>query len=365
MKHYDVVVVGLGAIGSAAIYRLSRSGLSVIGIDKYSPPHTLGSSFGESRVTRRALAEDENLMPLIERADILWKELEVLSGEKLYDHCGLLIAGFKEHTFIKESIRIAKKFGVSHELLDEIEVEKKFPAVQAIGKGQVYYYEPNSGYLKPEACIMAELTAAKNNGAELRLYSQVVSINETSNGVKITLGDNNVIHADKIIVASGPWIKQMLHEYLGPVLKTLLQTLYWFDIDKDHYEDLRPGKLPVYLCGDDTTATTRSFYGFPALNGPDGGVKFAVHETEFEVRPDKKNLAKPTTTGEEVFEYVSRYIKYVRPEVLRSANCLYTMTPDENFILDYVPGSSRVVIASACSGHGFKHSSATGEIAVQ
>jgi sarcosine oxidase len=204
----------------------------------------------------------------------------------------------------------------------------------------------------------------KNNGAELLLNTEVGFINEIASRIQITATDGNIVHADRVIVASGPWIKQMLPEYLNPVLKILLQTLYWFDIDRAHYDELKPGIFPVYLCGDDTTASTRSFYGFPA-NGPDGGMKFAVHETVAEVAPDEKNSAKPITSGDDLFAYITRYIKYVKPTVLRSANCLYTMTSDENFIVDFLPNSKRIVVASACSGHGFKHSAATGEIAAQ
>jgi sarcosine oxidase len=197
------------------------------------------------------------------------------------------------------------------------------------------------------------------------LNTSVGDIQEEAGVVNLRLDNDEVVVAVKVIVATGPWIKQMLTPVLGNIMKTYLQTQYWFDIDSTQYNDLLPGKMPVFLCGDDITPTTRSFYNFPAIAGPTGGMKFAVHESDLEVKPGDKNDTQPVTSGQEVYNFASNYIKHIKPKVLKSLNCLYTMTPDENFILDFLPGSSRVVIASACSGHGFKYSSATGEAAAR
>lgn len=365
MQKFDVAVIGLGAVGSAALYQLSKTGLSVLGIDKHAPPHSFGSSGGESRVTRQVMAEGDFYMPMVARANEIWKELENLSGVELYNHCGMLLAGYEQHTFVQKTLSLARESSVEHRLLTGEEAGQLFPAINALDSGHTYYYEPTSGFLRPEKCIEVQLKAAKDNGASTLLDVVAENIQETSGGVRLRLGNGEVIEAAKVIVASGPWIKEMLADVLATKLKTYLQTMYWFDIDPAYYDVLKPGKMPVFLCGDDKTATTRSFYNFPALDGLKGGMKFAVHESEFEIEPDIKDTARPATSGEEVYAFASKYIKHIRPTVIKSLNCLYTMTPDENFILDFLPGSTRMVIASACSGHGFKYSAATGEVAAQ
>jgi sarcosine oxidase len=365
LKQYDVAVIGLGAMGSAALYQLSKQDLNIVGVDKYAPPHTLGSSHGESRVTRQAIAENLSYTPMVLRANEIWAELEELSGEKLYDHCGMLIAAHKEQRFLQNTLKAAEDFSIEHRVFDGVEVEHLFPALNVAEKDHSFYYEPTSGYLRPEKCVQVQLELAQTNGAETILNTEVMDIQETSDGVEIKLDNGEILKAAKVIVASGPWIKEMLPDTLRPLLKTLLQTQYWFDIDPEYYEELQPGKMPVFLCGDEKAETTRSFYGFPMMNGPKGGMKFAVHETDKEVSPKDKDTAESVTSAEEIYEFISRYIRGLKPTALHQVNCLYTVTPDENFILDFMPDSQRIVFVSACSGHGFKHSAAIGEILAQ
>lgn len=364
-QSYDVAVVGLGAMGSATLYQLSKLGLNVIGIDQYAPPHTLGSSFGESRVTRQAIGEGAIYTPLVRRANEIWEELERLSGEELFNHCGMLLAGHEEHRFMQNTLQAAQEYAIKHELLTAEEVEHRFPAIKVSGKDHVFYYEPDSGYLKPEKCVEVQLKLAQQNGAEAMLNTTVKAINETPNGVELNLQNGEIVTASKVIVASGPWIKEMLPDSLGSILKTYLQTQYWFKVDHEYAEELQPGKMPVFLCGDEKKETTRSFYNFPLVNGVESGMKFAVHESDLEIDPDDKDKAKPVTSAEEIYRFISPYIRHIKPETVRSANCLYTMTPDENFIIDFKPDSQRIVLASACSGHGFKHSAAIGETLAQ
>ena len=364
-KSYDIAVIGLGAMGSAALYQLSKSGLNVIGIDKYTPPHTFGSSFGESRVTRQAIGEGLAYTPLVMRANEIWTELEQRSGEKLLERCGMLLAAHKEQRFLQNTLKAAEEFSVKHELLTGEEVERRFPAIKAADKDHTFYYEPESGYLRPEKCIKVQLKLAQENGAKILLNTTVTKISETSDGVEIALQNGETILADKVIVASGPWMKAMLPDDLGDILKTYLQTQYWFEVDADHANELQVPNMPIFMCGDEKKETTRSFYNFPLVNGAEGGMKFAVHESDLEVKPEDKDGAKPVTSAEEVYDFLSNYIRFVKPEALKAANCLYTVTPDENFIIDSKPGSERIVLVSACSGHGFKHSAAIGEVLAQ
>lgn len=366
-NQFDTVVLGLGAMGSAALYQLSKTGQKVLGIDMYSPPHQFGSSFGESRVTRQAIGEGIFYTPIVLRANEIWKELEHLSGEKLFNRCGVVIMGYEENVWFQNTIKAAKEYSIKHKVLQRQEVEKLFPSIQAASDKEdfIYYYEPTSGYLIPEKCIDVQLKIAKSNNAEILINSKVKKIEEQATGIQITLENNEIISAKKAIVSMGSWMKNMFPELLNPFLKTYLQTLYWFDFDKDHYDDFLPGKMPVFLCGDQQGKTTRSFYGFPAITGREGGLKFALGESDVEISPENKDSVKPLVSIDEMYEIISRYVKHIKPEVLHTFNCLYTSTPDEDFIIDFAPNSNRVIIASPCSGHGFKHSAAIGEILSQ
>lgn len=362
-KNYDVAVIGLGAMGAAALYSLSKQNLKVIGIDKYAPPHSYGSSYGESRVTRQAIGEGTFYTPMVLRANEIWAELEKISGKELYGHHGMLIAAHPEQRFLQNTLKAADEYHIEHEVFDGREAERRFPTLQVADKDHIFYYEPTSGYLRPETCIEVQLKLAKDNGAELLINTEVLGVTETEDGVEVKLANGEHIGAQKVIVASGAWIKEMLPDSLGGVLKTLLQTLHWFDIDPGYYEQLTPEKFPVFLCGGEKSAVTRSFYGFPMLGGPSHGIKFAVHETDKEVQPGDKDTATPVTSAEDIYAFISRYVRGLKPHALRSVNCLYTETPDKNFIIDFKPGSQRIVMVSACSGHGFKHSAAVGEMA--
>lgn len=362
MKVFDIAIIGLGAMGSATLYQLSKLGLNVVGIDQYKPPHTHGSSHGESRVTRQAIGEGVIYTPLVLRANEIWQELEKLSRETLYEHCGMLLAAYEDQPFLQNTIKAAKDFSIQHEILSDKEVEQRFPAIKATNKEHVFYFEPTAGYLKPEKCIEVQLKLARDNGAKTLLNTTVKAFSETDQGVKITLDNSGTIIANRVIVTTGPWIQEMLPTHLRSLFTTYLQTQYWFEIDSTHYGALQPGTMPLFLCADEHTVNTRSFYGFPALNGAEGGMKFAVHETTVIAKPEEKDTLQPVTSSETIYSLISKYIRYVKPETLRTVNCLYTMTPDENFILDFLPGSDHIVIASACSGHGFKHSAAVGEM---
>jgi sarcosine oxidase len=366
MKTYDVAVVGLGAVGSAALYQLSKTGLNVVGIDRYAPPHSNGSSFGESRVTRQAIGEGSAYGPLLRRANEIWQELEKLSGEELFNHCGMLITGYEEQIFFKETVEQAKASGITHRLMSGAETERLFPALKVAHTDHAFYYEPTSGFLIPETCVEVQLNAARDNGATIYTNSKVTVIQSSDAGVTVRMENGEVIVARKIIVSSGPWVKELLPDVLSPLLKTYLYTLQWYETERSHYDDLVPGKLPVMLFGVDKAPRTRAFSGFPAISGASGGIKFALDDSDLQVAADQKdgtNLVQPGL--DKLAEYVQRYLRYVGPDVVRSFNCLYTSTADSDFLIGFVPGSERIIVGSACSGHGFKHSAATGEVLAQ
>lgn len=364
MQSYDVAVVGLGAVGSATVYQLSKTGLSVVGIDKYSPPHAKGSSHGESRITRQALGEGAYYSPLALRANEIWKELEHKSGQELYNPCGLLMISNPGNDFFETTKQAAKDYGVGHEFLDNTAVTKRFPAIR-MKSDEAAYFEPGGGFLRPEKCIEVQLQLAKDNGVELRPDTEVTSIREARDGAITEFSDGTRIKASKVILAQGPWVSEFLPLDLKPLFKTLYQTLYWFDIDQAEYEKLRPGKMPAIICDTQRLEGPEyyNFYGFPAIGNKTDGIKFAIHDIPPEADPDEKDLLEPVEGAADLlYKNVSKYVSGLKSGVLRSMNCIYTVTPDEDFVIDFAPGSEKIVVASPCSGHGFKHSAATGEI---
>jgi sarcosine oxidase len=300
MQKYDVAVIGLGAVGSAALYQLSKLNLRVIGIDRFAPPHSHGSSHGESRINRQAIGEGKYYTPLSLRTNQIWKELEDISGKELHNACGLLMISEQDNEFLKTTVDAAKDFSIKHELLDSAETQDRFPAI-TMAKDEVAYFEPGGGFIRPENCIDAQIKTARDNGAEVLINTKVAGIKEGST-VIITLEDGEKIIADKVILASGSWIKDFLPEELARLFKIHFQTLYWFDIEKDYLDDLRPQKLPAVMCKTNRIAGPEhySFYGFPALSDLIGGVKFAIHDIPPEIDPEQKDATLPVAGAAEL-----------------------------------------------------------------
>lgn len=366
--HYDIAVIGLGAMGSAALYQLSKLGLNVIGIDQYNPPHSLGSSHGETRVTRQAIGEGTFYTPIVLRANEIWRELEHKTGEQLYTACGTLITTKADHPFYKTTVEAAKQFNIRHELMSGSEASHRFPALTLPDDAAVYF-EPAGGYLRPEKCIEVQLKFAKDNRATIRANTQIKQVEQKADSVTIMTNDDEVITARKVIITAGPWVQDFVPEDIQKLFTLYLQTLYWFDIEPSGYELLRPESFPAFLCALpslETPGTNTDLYGFPAVSGPRGGIKFARHEKVISTRPEDRDKYKIESDKAELFyRELSTYVKGIKPHTIQTMNCLYTVTPDENFIIDWLPDNDNILLASSCSGHGFKHSAAVGEMLAQ
>ncbi|MGD9590107.1 MAG: N-methyl-L-tryptophan oxidase [Pyrinomonadaceae bacterium] len=359
----DVIVVGLGAMGSAACFQLAKRGASVIGIDRYSPPHTFGSTHGETRITRQAIGEGEHFVPFALRSYEIWREIEAETGEDLLTVTGgLIIAGVSGHSlhgsedFLQTTIDAAVKYGITHRTLDAGEIAAEFPQFTVDG-GERAYYEDAAGFLRPEACVAAQLGLAEKLGATLRRNERVVRIKENGNGVKVVT-DRGSYTAGRAIVSAGPWVNELFPDASLGLFKVYRQVLHWFDV-ADAYESFALGRSPIFVwaCG---RGEDDFFYGFPAIGGPSGGIKIA---TEVFDEPTVADDADREVSAEEPAELFNRYVsgrlKGVGEKCLKSAVCLYTMTPNSNFVIDRI--SEKVIVASPCSGHGFKHSAAIGE----
>ncbi len=349
-------------MGSAALYQLAKRGIDVLGIDQYSPPHAFGSTHGETRITREAIGEGAQFVPLAMRSHALWREIERETGVELLHQCGGLImarAGGDSHMhaqrdFVGNTIRLAAQFGIAHEVLDAHEITARYPQFNLRGD-ETGYFEPGAGYLLPEACVRAQLHLARVYGAKVQLGERVRSI--------VIEGERAIIETDRAryapavaIICAGPWLPGLLREKIRRNLVVRRQTLHWFAADNPR--DFAVERFPIFIwhwgSNEDDV-----FYGFPDLGG---GVKIASEQMIASTTPD--TVARNVDAAESVAIYsthIAGRLRGVTDRVLNTATCLYTNTSDANFMIDRLPDGPGVIVVSACSGHGFKHSAAIGE----
>ena len=366
-KVADVLVVGLGAVGSAALYQSAKLGARVIGIDRFNPPHDQGSSHGDTRITREAIGEGREFVPLVQRSNRIWEELEAATGLSLLTRNGGLVLASpsmpgNHHgstSFIQDTIAVATEFGIAHEVLSADELRHRYPQFCLRGD-EIGYFEPGAGFLRPEACIETQLTLARHLGAQVHTSETVVDCKPLQDStVEVATGANTYC-ATKVIVTAGPWIQKLLGDSYARYFKIYRQVMYWFAL-ASHAEQYTPECFPVFIW----IAGNRPrdmMYGFPAVDGPLGGVKIAVEQYNATVDPDAVPRAVSDKEISAMYtEYVAPHFPDVSGKCVRSATCLYTVTPDAKFIVDRFRNYENIVFASACSGHGFKHSAALGE----
>jgi sarcosine oxidase len=350
---FDVIVVGLGANGSSALYHLSKTNKKMMGIDRYSPPHDFGSSHGESRIIRQAYHENPMYVPFVKEAYNVWNETERESGKKLLLKTGGMMLGKEEATVIKGSILSAETFDIAYEYLNYNDLKSRFPAFNPTEE-TVGVLEKEAGILYPEVCIEAFLSLAAKNGAEINLDEKVLSIEPKIDYIEVTTSAG-IYHTTKLIVSAGAWLGELMPELQLP-LTVERQVLFWFkNPDARVQKYFSPQKLPVYIW---EYLSGEMFYGFPDLGN---GIKIAHHHAGERIRPDELTQ---DVTDEEIRSMQKLTVNYLNIDAVfnRSAVCMYTNTPDENFIIDYHPQHQNIIIASPCSGHGFKFSSLTGKI---
>jgi sarcosine oxidase len=357
----DVIVVGLGAMGSAALYQLARRGVRTIGIDRFEPPHDRGSSHGESRITRQAIGEGAEYVPFALRSHEIWRELEAETGQSLLAPVGGLILGRRTDPgihgradFIGNTIAAAEQFGIEHEVLSASEAMKRFPQFKLTGD-ETCYHEPGAGFLRPEACITAQLDRARALGAGVRTGQVVKRLNADANGATVVT-DSATYAAGHVIVTAGAWVARLLGGAFASVLRVYPQTLYWFA--PDDVATFAPGRFPIFIWRHGE-AEDDHFYGFPVVGD---GVKLATEQFTATISPDAARPTPSAAAARHMYEaQVRGRLGGLTDRCLRAVTCLYTVTPDFGFAIDRHPEWERVIVASPCSGHGFKHSAAVGE----
>lgn len=362
MNHFDVVIVGLGAVGSATLYQLSGTGRKILGIDRFDPPHTLGSSHGETRITRLAVGEVAEYVSLARRSHEIWKELEGKTGDQIYFPVGgiLMDSGIQpwgKHGakgFFERTLSYAKQFNVRHEAFDSAQLKKRYSHFELPESGEAYF-EYEAGFLKPELAIETQLTLAKENGAEILTNSPVLDIQKIpGGGIKLIL-EGKEISAEKVLISAGGWVKDFLTEDEKREFKICRQVLHWIEISSDQWKN-----HPVFMWGFGP-APEDFIYGFPSLDGET--VKMATESFVETSHPDILNReVSPEEQKRFWEEKVNGKISGLKSNILKSMVCFYTVTEDAKFVIRPIGGMEEVLMVSACSGHGFKHSAALGEL---
>lgn len=363
-EHFDVAVVGLGALGAAALLHLAGRGVRAVGLDRHTPPHALGSSHGGSRITRLGIGEGTAYTPLARRSHALWQAIEAETGETLFTPCGLLMiappgAGGRGERFLRITGETAARHGVAHEWLEAGALSARFPHIVP-AEGDRAYFEPGAGRLDPERCVAAQLRLAGARGATIRTGHRVRAIAAEGPAVRIDT-EAGPLRADRAIVAAGAWTGGLLGAPFDRLLKPERQVQTWFALEPDAPPSWQTGPAFIRAHGDGEAFS----YGFPPLDGA-RAVKLGSHNAGPALDPEAGLAAPRPEEAQALWQtYVRGSLAGVSARAVRAEPCYYTMTPDGDFIVDHAPGSERILVVSACSGHGFKHAPALGEAVAQ
>jgi sarcosine oxidase len=349
---YDVIVIGVGGMGSATLFHLARRRKKVLGLEQFDVPHQLGSSHGVNRIIRLAYAEHPSYVPLLRRAYELWRELEHGTGERLLVVTGGIDAGPEDGTLVSGSVRSCHEHGIPHELLSAAAVRRRFPGYR-LGRGMVAVYQADAGFVMAERSIVAHANAALERGAEIHGRERVLGWTVGRGGVQVRT-DRGRYEAERLVLAAGAWTGKLARA-LAPTAKPERQVLLWTQPRRPEW--FRVGAFPVF----NMEAPEGRFYGFPVHGIP--GFKIGkYHHREQRVDPDTIDRGCDARDEAVVRAGIKRYFPDADGPTLSMTTCMFTNTPDEHFILDVHPDAKQVVIAAGFSGHGFKFCSVVGEI---
>ncbi len=352
MRHYDVIVLGVGGMGSAALYHLACRGVQVLGIERYNIPHEMGSSHGLTRIIRLAYYEHPSYVPLLRRAYELWRQLEHAVQERLLIVTGSIDASPEHGDVFKGSKASCEIHHLPHEVLDSQELHARFPGYR-LPQGIVALYQPDGGFLLSERCIVAHVTAAQELGAEVHGQEQVMGWELRGHRVEVRT-DRDRYSADKLIICAGAWGANLIAE-LTALAVPERQVLAWF-------QPLRPTLFRLHTFPVFNMAVDEGrYYGFPRYGIP--GFKVGrYHHLAQHVDPDRMDREVHREDEEVLRSFTARYFPDAAGPTMSLKTCLFTNTPDEHFILDLHPHFPQVCLAAGFSGHGFKFCSVVGEI---
>jgi sarcosine oxidase len=349
---YDAIVVGVGGMGSATVYQLARRGARVLGLEQFDVAHDRGSSHGVNRIIRLAYMEHPSYVPLLRRAYELWREIERVAGEQLLFITGSIDAGPADGEIVRGSVLSCELHQLQHEVLDATVLHHRFPGYR-LPSNMVGVYQPDGGFLMSERAIVAHVMAAQRHGAEVRAREPVLDWQPVAGGVEVSTSYGRY-RARRIIFTAGAWMGALI-----PSLERLMvperQVLLWTQpVRADLF---RLGAFPVF----NMEGPEGRFYGFPVHGLP--GFKIGkYHHRSQRVDPARYDRDVDATDEAVLREGVRRYFPDADGPTMALKTCLFTNTPDEHFILDRHPDVAEAIVASPCSGHGYKFCSVIGEI---
>ncbi len=358
--NFDVIVLGVGSMGSSTCYYLAKQGIRVLGLEQFDIPHEMGSHGGQSRIIRKAYFEHSDYVPLLERAYENWSHLEKVTHTQVYFQTGLLYCGKPDHPLMKGIHESADKYKIKVDSLRSKKLKTTYPQLNVPDDFEKLS-EPEAGFLTPEKAITLYAEQALKHGATIKTKVKVLEWKRINGTIEVKTSAGS-FSAKKLVITAGPWAGKMIPG-LSSALKITRQMIAWVILKKPSLFEL--GKFPCWMIADDVMPG--AFYGFPILpvakfNAPPG-FKLAHHYPGDTTDPDMVDRT-PTKKDENNIIYV---LNKFSPGIYKSIHvmkaCLYTNSPDENFILDFLPGYNKdVIVATGFSGHGFKFASVVGEI---
>jgi sarcosine oxidase len=350
---YDVIVIGLGGMGSAATYHLATRGRRVLGLERYEAAHDKGSSHGGSRIIRQSYFEDPGYVPLLLRAYELWEKLAVNAQREVYRLTGGLFVGPPDCLTVSGSLRASRQWDLPHEVLDAAEITARFPNFTPHSE-DIAVYEAKAGFARPELTVRAHLELARKAGATLQFSEPVLEWSQTAAGVQAVTG-RGTYTAEQLVICPGAWAPQVLGEFGVPITVERHVT-YWLDPlgGATGFED-----HPIFI---NENASGMQIYGFPAIDGPRGGMKVAFFRKGTPCTPDTIDRAVHAHEIGEMTARVTELLPALTGNCLHAVTCMYANTPDQHFAIARHPQCSNVTVACGFSGHGFKFVPVVGEI---
>lgn len=349
MKRYDAIVVGLGAMGSAALYELARRGLRVLGLERFAIVHDRGSSHGQFRIIRRAYFEHADYIPLVNVAYEMWDELTEQAGESLLERVGLVLFGKEEGAVIGGLKPAIKKYRLDIERIDANAIGHRFDTF-VVDPSMIALYEPDAGFLRVERCVQALADAAADHGAEIRTGVRVRSWRSDGRSATVQC-DHQTYETPQLVLCPGAWANNLLGE-MASSFQVRRKVQLWYRNTMRRYTAAAGFPVFAYDLGD------HFFYGFPA---EDGEMKLADHGgVELVTAADAVNRELSPSDQALIDGLVAAHLRDVAPPPIRHSVCMYTMTPDEHFVLGRHPDHANVAVAAGFSGHGFKFAPVVG-----
>ena len=351
---YDVAVAGLGGMGSAIAAHCAARGASVIGLEQFGPAHDRGSSHGKSRMIRQAYFEDAAYVPLVLRSYELWRALERETSEQLLQITGVLSVGEEKSEIISGTRRAAAQHDLPVEAWSRAQILERYPGLRLL-ENEVALFEPEGGVLDPERAVRAHLKSARSAGAELRFETAMQSWATSGGKIQLRLIDGSEVSAKSLVLSLGPWFKEALQE-LGVSLRVQRNVQAWFSPVTNHYD---AGQFPAFLL--DRAGLPAPLYGFPDFGD---GLKAAFHGlgqiTTAEEVDREVDLARDVAP---IAEAMQAWMPGATTTFREAKPCMYSLTPDGNFVIDRHPAHANVILCGGFSGHGFKFAPVIGEIA--